>query len=213
MSDIKHCLEKIVATIGSAPVEIIAVSKGQSCASIREAFSYGIKQFAENDIQVAIQKQTELQNQAIQWHYVGIMQTRKSPLLAKHFSWVDSICSIKQAKKLDSECLKLNKKMNILIQVNISGSEQQSGCNTNELANLIDEIQPLANVALHGLMCIASKEQAENDFKNMAQIYQHMCSIYGFDTLSMGMSADYLLAIKHGATQVRLGKIIFGERK
>ena len=101
MQHIQQALNKLHKYVGSNLVTIVAVSKKQSAAAIAAAFAAGVNHFAENNINDAIDKQSTLKNPDIEWHYIGNMQTRKSPLLAKHFTWVDSIYTVKQAKKLN----------------------------------------------------------------------------------------------------------------
>jgi PLP dependent protein len=210
MQDVALSLKNITTIVDDSCAEIIAVSKNASADLIAQAATAGQLQFAEKDIQHAIAKQQQLQNKKLVWHYIGAMQTKKSASLAKYFDCVQSICTIKQAKKLDQECYKLKKMMDILVQVNISKNPQQSGCSILELDELLHQIKQLDNINLCGMMCIASRDNPTSDFQQMQQTYLEFKLKYSLDTLSMGMSNDYLIALKFGSTQVRLGSIIFG---
>jgi PLP dependent protein len=204
-------IEDLKASTKQNPVDIIAVSKQQPAELIKLAIDSGLLDFAENNISETIAKQSIISLPTITWHYVGPMQSNKCRDIAATYDWVQSISTDKQAMKLNKECLKIDEKINVLVQVNISENIGQSGCGAENTEAMLRGFNELKALKLRGLMCIASKENPEEDFKKMHSLYLKLKTTYNLDTLSMGMSNDYKLAIKYGATQIRVGKAIFGE--
>jgi len=190
--------------------KIIAVSKTFGMDKILPLIEYGHSDFGENKVQEAIEKWTEikLSNDNIKLHLIGGLQTNKVKLAVKLFDYIHSVDSERLAKKISDEQLKQNKKVRIFIQVNIGNEEQKFGVDKLFVAELYSYCKTL-NLEVVGLMCIPPlNESSEIFFKEMNELNKKL----NFEELSMGMSSDYLSAIKNSATYVRIGSSIFGQR-
>ena len=190
--------------------KIIAVSKTFKMDKILPLIEYGHIDYGENKVQEAVEKWTDVKekNPNIKLHLIGKLQTNKVKFAVKLFDYIHSVDSIKLAKKISDESLKLNKKIKIFIQVNIGQEVQKSGIDKNDLDNLIFFCKNL-NLELVGLMCIPPLNlDPLIYFKQMSKLNKN----YGFPDLSMGMSSDYLIAAENSATYLRIGSSIFGER-
>jgi len=197
-------------------VRLVAVSKGQDQEKILEALKSGHNIFGENYLQEAIDKQKSLINHKIEWHFIGPIQSNKCKLIAENFSWVHSVDRIKVANRLN-DSLQEKASLNVCMQVNISNEDSKSGLKINEIDSLAKHINNLDKLTLRGLMAIptntSDEEILRNEYKQLKMIYENLKSKYStIDTLSMGMSNDYLLAIENGANLVRIGSKIFGKR-
>ena len=197
-------------------IRLVAVSKGQDQDKILEALDAGHNIFGENYIQEAIDKQKSLTDYKIEWHFIGPIQSNKCKLIAENFSWVHSVDRIKVANKLN-DSLKDKATLNVCIQVNISNEDSKSGIEINETESLAKHINNLDKLTLRGLMAIPSNtsddEILKNEYKQLKFIYEDLKLKYStIDTLSMGMSNDYLLAVENGSNLVRIGSKIFGKR-
>lgn len=222
MGTIKQRLQAIRETIQQAKsagqkVTLVAVSKTQPASAIREAFSAGQIQFGENYLQECLQKQSELGDLAIEWHFIGPIQSNKTQLIAQNFSWVHSVERLKIAKRLSDARPNHLAPLQICIQTNISNENTKSGVSIEELEGLATAFSTLPNLKLRGLMAIPaptldSHKQAAQ-FKLIKKAFDQL-NTKGFDldTLSIGMSSDYLIAIAQGASIVRIGSKIFGSR-
>ena len=196
---------------------LVAVSKTQSSEKVREAYQAGQHAFGENYLQEALNKQVELADLKIEWHFIGPIQSNKTQPIAQHFSWVHGVDRLKIAQRLsDARPLDLPP-LQICLQVNISGEASKSGVAPQELLDLVQAIRALPNLTLRGLMTIPEPTDDEalqrQQFKQMRYLLNDL-NKQGFmlDTLSMGMSSDYKIAIEEGATIVRIGSAIFGAR-
>ena len=190
--------------------KIIAVSKTFGMDKILPLIEYGHLDFGENKVQEAIEKWSEikLSNNNIKLHLIGGLQTNKVKLAVKLFDYIHSVDSERLAKKISDEQLKQNKKVRIFIQVNIGNEEQKFGVDKLFVAELYSYCKTL-NLEVVGLMCIPPlNESSEIFFKEMNKLNKNL----NFEELSMGMSSDYLSAIKNSATYVRIGSNIFGQR-
>ena len=190
--------------------KIIAVSKTFSVDKIKPLIEYGHTDFGENKVQEAIDKWTILKenNQNINLHLIGGLQTNKVKFAVKIFNYIHSLDSEKLAKKIFEEQKKQNKKVKIFIQVNIGDEEQKSGITKSLLPSLYSYCKGL-NLDVIGLMCIPPLDISSiNYFKEMNILNKNL----GLNELSMGMSADYIDAIKNSATYLRIGSSIFGKR-
>ncbi len=196
-------------------VFLIAVSKKKPIEYIEEAYSSGHQRFfGENYVQEAIEKIINLHHlKEIQWHFIGHLQSNKVKTAVQYFDMIQSVDSKKLAKKIDNACAELNKKMSILIEVNIGSEQNKSGIPKENLKELLEYIKPLNNIKLMGLMCIPPfDENPIPYFKEMKNIYNEYKQKYKLTILSMGMSDDYKEAIENGANMVRVGTKIFGKR-
>ena len=197
-------------------IRLVAVSKGQSQEKILEALDAGHNIFGENYLQEAIDKQKSLTDYKIEWHFIGPIQSNKCKLIAENFSWVHSVDRIKVANKLN-DSLQEKTSLNVCMQVNISNEDSKSGLKINEIDSLAEYINSLDKLTLRGLMAIPTNtnnhEILRNEYKQLKVLYENLKKKYlSVDTLSMGMSNDYLLAIENGSNLVRIGSKIFGKR-
>ena len=190
--------------------KIIAVSKTFSIDKITPLIEYGHTDFGENKVQEAIDKWTILKanNQNINLHLIGSLQTNKVKFAVKLFDYIHSVDSEKLAKKIFDEQKKQKKKVKIFIQVNMGNEKQKSGITKSLLSNLYSYCKSL-NLDIIGLMCIPPLGESPIDyFKEMNILNKNL----GLNELSMGMSADYIDAVKNSATYLRIGSSIFGKR-
>ena len=201
-------------------VRLIAVSKQVSVSAINIAYKCGIRDFAENRLQEAIAKQEELQDLSdICWHFIGHIQTKKARKVLEHFSWIHSLDSLKLANKLNNLAAELSVSPQILLQVKVLADPNKYGWEVPELLAALPKLNSCSNLNIQGLMAILplglSPQEtlsACTQTRKVAQTIQQQGSNLAMNELSMGMSGDYLLAIKAGATMVRLGTVIFGQR-
>lgn len=190
--------------------KIIAVSKTFGMDKISPLIEHGHIDFGENKVQEAIEKWSDVKfiNSDIKLHLIGGLQTNKVKLAVKLFDYIHSVDSEKLAKKISDEQQKQNKKVKVFIQVNIGDEEQKSGINRSSLTQLYSYCKTI-DLSVVGLMCIPPLEKSPDIFfKEMSMLNKNL----DLDELSMGMSSDYLEAIKNSATYVRIGSSIFGKR-
>ena len=198
-------------------VKLLAVSKSQPADKLREAYVAGQRAFGENYVQEAINKQTQLKDCAIEWHFIGPIQSNKTQLIAQYFDWVHSVDRLKIATRLNEARPSSLAPLNVCIQINSSDEASKSGIDVASQVNLAKEISAMPNLKLRGLMAIPAptkdlaKQRAQ--FKIVGDAFRALQQ-QGFelDTLSIGMSDDYVAAIQEGATIVRIGSAIFGLR-
>ena len=217
--NIQRCAEKAGRDVNQ--IHLIAVSKTRTLEEVKAVALLGQKHFAENTIQDAMTKIPHL-TQDVEWHFIGHLQSKKAGKLPGYFQWIHSVDSIKLAQKLSSAMLAHSKNamLNCLIQVNVSGEETKSGLMPDEVKPFLQQVLKLELPCLkwRGLMTIGVKgdeQQTRNAFAQL-RVLQGTCNtdfgLQDFDQLSMGMSGDYCLAIEEGATLVRVGTSIFGQR-
>ena len=198
-------------------VKLLAVSKAQPADKLREAYIAGQRAFGENYVQEAINKQTQLKDCAIEWHFIGPIQSNKTQLIAQYFDWVHSVDRLKIATRLNEARPPSLAPLNVCIQINSSDECSKSGIDVASQVILAKEISAMPNLKLRGLMAIPAptkdlaKQRAQ--FKIVGDAFRALQQ-QGFelDTLSIGMSDDYVAAIQEGATIVRIGSAIFGLR-
>lgn len=197
-------------------VILIGASKSQTIEKIIVAYEEGIKNFGENYLQEAEEKISKL-DQDIIWHFIGSIQSRKAKRIAEIFDWVHTIDSFKVAEKLNSSRPKSKGALNACLQLNIDDEESKSGLKIENLEEIIQKIEALENLKIRGLMVIPkprdSEEEQREVFRKVKEIYDSLVRQgNNFDTLSMGMTSDYGVAIQEGATMIRIGTGIFGPR-
>ena len=195
--------------------KIIAVSKKQSLEKIRALHALGIQNFAENFAQEAVERINQLDLKAV-WHFIGNIQSNKTNLIANHFDWVHSITRYKIAERLNNQ-RKREGAMNVCIQVKLDENDARESVKPIEVRKLIDEMQNLEKIKLRGLMGISSPESSleekNDDFRRLNQLYKELIiEGHEIDTLSMGMSDDYKIAIQNGSNMIRIGTSLFGKR-
>ena len=200
--------------------QLLAVSKTKPAAMIRQAWQLGQREFGENYLQEALEKQTELADlDGVVWHFIGPLQSNKTRSVAEHFDWVHSVDRLKIAKRLNEQRPAHLAPLNICLQVNISHEESKAGVLPEALEALAREVATLPNLHLRGLMAIpAPAEEISAQRQPLAALREAFTALQislpdaPLDTLSMGMSNDLEAAILEGATLVRLGTAIFGAR-
>lgn len=198
-------------------VSLLAVSKAHPAESLREAFDAGQRLFGENYLQEALNKQQALSDLAIEWHFIGPIQSNKTQPIAQHFSWVHGVDRLKVAERLNAARPASSGPLNICLQVNVSQEASKSGAMPEELAALAAAVKQLPNLRLRGLMAIPAPtddiELQHQQFRMVRELHTRLVSAgYALDTLSMGMSEDFQAAIAEGATIIRIGSAIFGAR-
>lgn len=218
-------LKKVQATIPSC-VRLIVVSKQVSVEAIASCYQEGIRDFAENRLQEALEKQSQLKNFTdITWHFIGHLQTNKAKKAVESFAWIHAVDSLKLAQRLDfyiEQALeegKINQSPQVCLQVKVLPDENKYGWEIEELWQDLPQLQQLNCLHIRGLMTILplglTSQETLSAFQIVAEIAQKIRQegyfADDFDQLSMGMSGDYQLAIQAGATMVRLGSIIFAD--
>ena len=210
-------LDGIAKAAPGRPTTLLAVSKKQPAAAIRDLAALGHTAFGENYVQEAIAKQRELADLGLEWHLIGPLQSNKCREAATHFDWVQSVDRAKLLPLLDRERPEGRPPLNLLLQVNIDGEASKSGCAPAEVMPLADVIATLPRLRLRGLMAIPEPHPEEAPrraaFARMRMLFERLRDAHpGVDTLSMGMSDDYALALAEGATLIRVGTALFGPR-
>lgn len=200
-------------------VRLIAVSKTKPVEALKEAYEAGCRDFGENKVQELTEKYEELPKD-IRWHMIGHLQRNKVKYLVGRVYMIHSVDSVKLAEEISREAVKKNVTVLILVEVNVAGEESKFGTSVREAEMLVREIAALPGISVRGLMTIAPYvEKAEDNrqyFVNLRQLsvdikkknIDNVC----MDVLSMGMTGDYTVAVEEGATYVRVGTGIFGER-
>ncbi len=198
-------------------VKLVAVSKQQSAADIRELFNAGVSDFGESYAAEALAKQAELAGLAITWHFIGRIQANKSRSIANSFSWVHSVDRVKIAQRLNDQRPFDADPLNTLVQVNLAGESQKGGITEDAVAELAHCIDELPRLRYRGLMTIPPAGLQDADvyalFTRLRGLNEtlNQTGLSG-DTLSMGMSRDFEIAIAAGSNCVRIGTALFGAR-
>ena len=228
MSQIRERIERISNMIGDAAdragrnpddVTLIAVSKTRSADDIRKVINAGIMHIGENRVQEALPKIDEIGPGPV-WHMIGHLQSNKVKRAVEKFDWIDSVDSQKIAQLLSDQARKTGTVLNVLVQVNISREESKSGAALSEVRELTRYVHELEGLTLRGLMTIGSlglsPDETRAEFRRMRDLFDELSEdeIVGscMTDLSMGMSGDFEIAIEEGATMVRIGTALFGER-
>lgn len=226
MSAIASNLQAVRARIATAAkaagrspetIQLLAVSKTWPLNCILEAAAAGQRSFGENYVQEGVEKIIETAARRLEWHFIGPLQSNKTRLVAERFDWVHSIERLKVAERLSAQRPAYLPPLHVCIQVNVSGESSKSGCAPDETRALCEAVSRLPGLRLRGLMAIP--EPADDyaaqcrPFRQLREIYERIRAAgLPLDTLSMGMSHDLEAAIAEGATIVRIGAAIFGER-
>lgn len=201
-----------------ASIRLLAVSKTKPAADVLEAVAAGQSAFGENYVQEGMAKISELARPDLEWHFIGPLQSNKTRLVAESFDWVHSIDRLKLAERLSAQRSESMPPLQVCLQVNISDEDSKSGLPADAIAELAGQVARLPRLRLRGLMAIPAPtdrlDEQRQAFRQVRILYEQL--INGglpLDTLSMGMSHDLEAAIAEGATIVRIGSAIFGERK
>ena len=198
-------------------IVLLAVSKTKPAALVREAAAAGQLAFGENYVQEGVEKALQLADLGLEWHFIGPLQSNKSRQVAETFAWVHSIDRLKLAERLSAQRPEHLPPLNVCVQVNVSGEATKSGCTLEEAPALCRAVAALPRLKLRGLMAIpapADDSAAQRaPLARLRQLYEQLNRDgLALDTLSMGMSHDLEAAVAEGATMVRIGTAIFGER-
>lgn len=220
--DISENLKRIRFEIGEAKakyrkpddtVRIMAVTKTVDYKRINEAVKEGITLLGENRVQEYLDKR-DFYDKSAEVHFIGHLQTNKVKYIANSVTMIHSVDSVRLVAEIDRQAGRAGKRLDVLLEVNIGGEESKSGVLPEELDGLLYEAAQLENIMVRGLMTIPPIGESERAFERMQRLFEDMKSRdSGFDTLSMGMSADFALAVKYGSNIVRIGSRIFGARK
>ncbi len=228
MSNISNNLQEVKQSIVNAcevsdrsieDITLIAVSKTKPLEMLEDAYNCGIRHFGENKVQELCQKETLLPKD-IKWHMIGHLQKNKVKYIAPFVSCIHSVDSIPLAELINKEAKKAGRVIDILIEVNVAEEESKFGITINEVEEFIQKISTFTNINARGLMTIAPFVGNSNDnrwiFRKLSELLVDInnknIDNINMNVLSMGMSNDYVVAIEEGATHVRVGTSIFGER-
>jgi len=221
---IAHIQEDIAAHATHKNVTLVAVTKHASIDQMLEAFACGLRDFGENKQQDADNHMAQLARrmppedfQKIRWHFIGHLQSNKVNKIAGRFALIHSVDSVKLAQKIAQTAEAQGMAQKILLQINISGEESKSGFEPAEVDDAVTAIRALPGLSLAGLMTMApadaSETQAESVFRRLADLRAGLLQRHGIDRLelSMGMTKDYVPALRNGATIIRVGTLLFGD--
>ena len=193
-------------------VRLLAVAKTRSAAEVEAAYRAGQTEFGENYVQEALAKTTALAQLDIRWHFIGAIKSNKTRDIARHFHWVHTLDRRRIARRLAAAA---QRDIDVCIQVNIDDEAQKAGAAPQDVPALLDDVRGEPRLRLRGLMAIPDPDgDVRASFRRTRQLFEALAPQAGehWDTLSMGMSADYVAAIEEGATIVRIGTAIFGPR-
>lgn len=202
-------------------VKIISVSKSHPKEAMKRAYDSGLHIFGENYVQEMVEKYEWLDESTknkIEWHFIGHLQTNKVKYIAPFVNCIHSVYKLKLAKEINKRAKQNDRTIDILLQVNTSGEDSKSGCNPSDANEVAKGILNLDSVNLKGLMTISgldsTDEERKEEFALLADLRDKISSELNIELkdLSMGMTADYQLAIDQGSTMIRIGTAIFGER-
>ena len=226
MTTISANLQAVIARIEAAArrfgrhpdgISLLAVSKTWQASEVREAAFSGQRLFGENYVQEGVTKVKLLESLGLEWHFIGPLQSNKSRPVAEAFDWVHSVDRLKIAERLSEQRPENRPALQVCIQVNVSGEQTKSGVSLDEAAALAHRVAELPKLRLRGLMAIPEPvedfDAQRIAFRRLREAFEQLNKEgLSLDTLSMGMSYDLEAAIAEGATMVRVGTAIFGER-
>ena len=220
--NIRHITEETAKISGRDPKEVtlIAVSKTKPIELLRQAYEAGARDFGENKVQEIVDKYPQMPDD-VKWHMIGHLQTNKVKYIIDKVCLIHSVDSLKLAKEISKCAVKAGVTANILIEVNVAAEESKFGVSPDQVEGLVREIALLPQVNVKGLMTVApyveDSEENSGIFSALKQLSVDIASKnidnVSMDCLSMGMSGDYQVAIREGATFVRVGTSIFGSRE
>ncbi len=210
-------LENVARRLGRPVARLLAVSKTQPADAVRALAAQGQRAFGENYVQEAMRKRDALADLGLEWHLIGHLQSNKAADAARCFDWVQSVDRVKLIDALARHRPGDGAPLNVLVQVNIDDEASKHGCRPGEVAALAQAIASRPQLRLRGLMAIPAPApdlaRRRAAFRAMKALFDELAVDHpAIDTLSMGMSADYLLAVEEGATMVRVGTALFGSR-
>lgn len=204
--------KEMINKLKNMNVNIVAVSKYHTKEEIDAVAKEGLITFGENRVQEFLEKY----DPKYKWHIIGHLQTNKVKYIIGKVEMIESLDSIKLAKEIEKQAAKHDVIQNVLVQIKISKDELKTGLPIEETDSFLKEVSTYPHIKLKGFMCVASHtdniQLIEEEFSMMNDLYKNYKDLYQLDTLSMGMSNDYELAIKYGSNTVRIGSAIFGAR-
>ena len=218
---VRSRIEEAAGKVGRSAGEItlVAVSKTVPVELVEIAYNLGVTDFGENRVQDALPKIAEFHPRGVRWHMIGHLQSNKASRVVGAFDTVESIDSVRLARVLNRHAEEEEKILPVLLQVNVSGEASKEGVSVDETPELARQIATLPCLKVHGLMTIAplvkDPEEVRYVFRGLRELRARLQDEVGecsWDDLSMGMTDDYSVAIEEGATIVRIGRAIFGER-
>lgn len=217
LAELRNALRKAAAAAGRPVPTLVAVSKFQPAAAVAELADAGQRAFGENYVQEAQAKQAQLDRPDLEWHLIGHLQSNKAALAAELFDWVQSVDRPKLVDALGASRPPGRAPLNVLLQVNIDHEAGKHGCAPEQVQALAARVAARPTLALRGLMAIpaphADPALRRAAFARMKALFDALAAAHpGVDTLSMGMSQDFALAVAEGATMVRIGTALFGSR-
>jgi PLP dependent protein len=217
----KEKYQQIKSELDAGQVTLVAVSKTKPAEDILELYHLGQRDFGENYVQELVDKAAQLPKD-IRWHFIGHLQTNKVKLIAPFVQLIHGVDSLKLLKEINKEAAKNNRVIDCLLQIHIAQEETKFGLDEEELELLIGQLiaMPMSNIRVTGLMGMASFTDNLNnvaaEFRKLKELFDRhakpQTSNLKLETLSMGMSGDYKVAIEEGSTMVRIGSLLFGER-
>ena len=203
--------KELIDELKKYPVQVVAVSKYHTKEEIDEVAAYGFTTFGENRVQEFLEKY----DPKYTWHLIGHLQTNKVKYIIGKVDMIESLDSIKLAKEIEKQAAKQEIVQKVLVQIKISKDPNKTGLDIEELDVFLKEVSTYPHLCVKGLMCVATRtdsmECVEEEFKAMHSYYDRYKEAYSFDTLSMGMSHDYMIALENGSNMLRIGSAIFSK--
>lgn len=222
LQSIHDRIETACKKAGRTPEEVllVAVSKTKPLSNIEAAVRCGQIHFGENRAKELQEKMEQADNPQVRWHFIGPMQTNKIKYMVERVDWIQSVYKKKYFREIEKRASRIDRTIQTTIQVNISREDQKQGCSADELPELLEYAQSLDHVRVRGLMGMATytdnPEEVRGEFRRLKEIFDTHQTFNGgsvhLEHLSMGMTNDFEVAIEEGATLVRVGRAIFGER-
>ncbi|MBX5451394.1 YggS family pyridoxal phosphate-dependent enzyme [Thermogemmatispora sp.] len=221
LAHVRHRIAEAAARVGRQPEEItlVAVSKTFPVEFVKVAYNLGVTDFGENRVQEALPKIAAFHPSGLRWHMVGRLQSNKAKKVAEAFDWIESLESWHSAQALSRHAGALGRRLPVLLEVNVAGEASKGGVSPEALPDFARQVAALPQLEVQGLMTVAplvsNAEEVRPVFRTLRELLERLRSLLPqcpWQHLSMGMTDDYWVAIEEGATIVRLGRAIFGER-
>lgn len=220
LAEVRRCIGRAAERADRDPEEVtlVAVTKTVDASRIRELLDAGVSHLGENRLQDAIEKMRLLADRAPTWHFIGHLQTNKARKAAELFDRIESVDSLKLAEKLESAAEEIGRELRVFVEANVGGEASKHGVALDELPSFVAAVNALPRVEVTGLMAVPPRrgkpEESRPDFRRLAVAFGELRARWpAMRHLSMGMSADFEVAIEEGATEIRVGTALFGPRR
>ncbi|MEJ2191797.1 MAG: YggS family pyridoxal phosphate-dependent enzyme [Nitrospirota bacterium] len=215
ISTVRERIAEAAVRAGRRPEDVllVAVSKGVAVEAIEEALAAGLTVFGESKVQEAEEKARALRGRNVRWHMVGHLQRNKAGPAVRLFDLIHSVDSVRLLEALEGHAAEAGRSQPVLIQVNLAGEESKYGVPEEKLGPLAEAARVLEKVRVEGLMTIPPFDEDPEKSRPLYRRLRELAERYGFRHLSMGMSGDFEVAVEEGATMVRVGTVLFGERQ